>query len=151
MLSNYLSIDVLEAKMQSSVAKFLSEKEVLVTATYDQNPSVSNQAKKLLVTQKKLENKLPDVLRDIKNKKTDIGTLINNSIFYYDMRRHINNVEQFRKGVKFTPSIFKNMDINYILKYGLFGLGILMLIRKPTILGATTTAVGSYLMSTKGD
>lgn len=91
-----LPLASIEAKIQTRVAKFLASKEPLVRLSKHPSPSISTEAKGLLVTQYSLEVELKNALAKVELIKSGAYTysdVISVSSFAYDLDKHIKDVQ----------------------------------------------------------
>lgn len=95
MLANEFTVAI-EAKIQNQVAKFLTQKSVLVRLQGSSNPIVREQADGLYARQISLEDGLKDALKRIDNIKAGAYTMSDMTsvgAFATSMTKHIKQVE----------------------------------------------------------
>ncbi|HDK42444.1 MAG TPA: hypothetical protein ENG87_03635 [Candidatus Pacearchaeota archaeon] len=101
-------LNILEAKIQTRIAKFLLAKETLLNLSKNQSLSIRSKAKELYSIQTILENKLNNVLNKIdvlKKGSWTFSDIAEISSFYLSMDRHISNVNKLSDEANKTISV----------------------------------------------
>ncbi len=113
-------LDQVIARVQSRVAKFLAQKEVLVNLSQSSVLSIRSRAIELLGMQKQLEGEMGDVYKlidKVKEGAWTFGDAYDIGEFATAMEKHIKNVqelgEQAGSGV-YTPSIISTIPWSVI-------------------------------------
>lgn len=102
------ALALIEAKIQSRIAKFLTLKEILVKLTIVANADIVSRAKTLLAVQDHLQKNLTQALLDIEElKKTgwSITGLASLGAFYALMEKQIKEVGQLQSDAGTAPGI----------------------------------------------
>jgi len=100
-LAGMTPLTYVEGKIQSRVAKFLGMKETLIKLSSHPNLSTRTEAAKLMVMQRQLEGRLPEVLAIIQKVSGGAYTysdVITATSFTKDFENHINNVDRLSQG-----------------------------------------------------
>ena len=100
-------IDTILAKIQSRVAEFLQDREILVTIISNtQDLQIKEGATALLQVQSDLESRLSDALKTVDLIKSDAYTMsdvLSVGSFYASMEKHISDVNDLRDKNVGTP------------------------------------------------
>lgn len=102
------ALALVEAKIQSRIAKFLTLKEILVKLTMVVNANIVSRARTLLAVQDQLQKNLTQALLDIEELKKigwSITGITSLSAFYYLIEKQIKDVGQLQSDAGPIPII----------------------------------------------
>ena len=154
-LSDMIPVDVLAAKIQSKIGRFLQMKEYLVSQAHSFDPVVSSKAQYLLKKQIDLEKRLPDALKEIDElqKTFSLSTSKDVGKFAIDLNNHMRHVDDFKRGAPKAPSsVFTTTFAGIpkeVLEKGLFIFGLGRTIIKPSIFSFAILIAGAWLAGKK--
>ena len=126
-------INTIEAKIQSLVAKFLAQKETLLSLMNSNTITIKTEATELYNIQLNLEKRLEQSLKDIEVMKTGSWTFSNITmltLFSIDLKNHTDDVDRLKRDAGISGVIPDSVLTPAMLALGVGIIGFMLLKRR---------------------